>query len=292
MGKICEGRVVAITGAGRGIGRAYAKAFAAHGARVVVNDCDKGVANDVAREICESDGKAVAVASDITTPDGAKGILDAAVEAFGALDVLVCNAGVYRVGWIWEQSPDDWDAMMRVHLRGLFCPAQAAISHWRARFEAGEAIAPRLICTTSQSGLFGQPGSVPYDVAKAGVAGFVLAAANELSRYGICVNGIAPRAMTRMVEMAAEALPRLGVPLVNQEEQGGRAASNPDDIASLAVWLGSTQSARVTGRVFAATRGEIKLVKGWSDGPVAAVEPQFDPQDLGPVIDGLTSAQR
>jgi NAD(P)-dependent dehydrogenase (short-subunit alcohol dehydrogenase family) len=250
------------------------------------------VAEDAVREICQREGKAVAVASDITTPDGAKHILDAAIEAFGGLDVLVCNAGVYRVGWLWEQSLDDWDDMMRVHLRGMFCPAQAAILHWRTRFEAGEAIAPRLICTTSQSGLFGQPGSVPYDVAKAGVAGFVLAAANELSRYGICVNGIAPRAMTRMVEIAADALPRLGVPLVNQAKQAGQGVSNPEDIAGLAVWLGSVRSARVTGRVFAATRGEIKLVEGWSDGPVAAIDMRCDPQELGPIIDGLTSAQR
>lgn len=289
MTRICVGRVVAITGAGRGIGRAYALAFAAHGARVVVNDCDEAVADEVVRAIATQGGEACAVVCDITTPEGGALLIEAAVNAFGALDVLVCNAGVYRVGWLWEQTSDDWDLMMRVHLRGTFCPASAAIAHWRARFEVGEIVAARLICTTSQSGLFGQPGSVPYDSAKAGVVGYMLAAAHELAGYGVCVNAIAPRALTRMVATAAEAFPRMGVPLVKQEQRTST-PSAPEDIAGLVVWLGSVQSNHVTGRVFAAQSGEIRLINGWSDGPAALSPRPFEAEDLAPIISSLIGA--
>ncbi|MCZ6888821.1 MAG: SDR family oxidoreductase [Gammaproteobacteria bacterium] len=301
MNPICKNRVVAITGAGRGLGRAYAIAFAAAGARVVVNDLGTdvtgmGQADDVATKVVEeirsAGGEAVADHSDITTTEGADHLVALALEHFGQLDVLVCNAGAYRVDWLWETTVEQWDQLMRVHLRGLFCPATRAIAHWRERAAGGETVDARLICITSQSGLFGAAGSAAYDTAKAGVAGFVIVAAKELEPLGVCVNGVAPRAQTRMSDVAAENFPRLGVSLPGDGSRSSSAGKTrrraiPEDVAPLVVWLGSEASSGVTGRILTATAGRITLIENWANGPSIRTDDAFDAEELTPLVTGL-----
>lgn len=190
MDALNEGRVVAITGAGRGLGRAYAMSFAASGAKVVVNDlgtdvdgtgASASIAQGVVDEIVAAGGSATADTSDISTAEGGGQLVQTAIGTFGKLDVLVCNAGAYRVEWLWDTTVEGWDSLMRVHLNGLFCPAIAAIRHWRERDTS--ALDARLICITSQSGLFSAEATAAYDTAKTGVAGFVGVAAKELAPF-------------------------------------------------------------------------------------------------------------
>ena len=294
---ICEGRVVAITGAGRGLGRAYALAFARAGASVVVNDLGVGVdgsgggarvADEVVAEIESEGGSAVADSSDVATTDGAAALVGTAVQSYGRLDVVVCNAGTYAVDWLWDTSVETWDSLMRVHLRGLFCPADAAVQHWRARSGAGEPVDGRLICITSQSGLFAAPASAAYDTAKAGVAGFVLVAADELARFGVTVNGVAPRATTRMTRLALERRSQLEV---SGAVDGGAVAPSrepvPEDVAPFLVWLGSMESREVTGRIFTVTANRITLIRPWSNGPSAHSDKPLAPADVGDAVRGL-----
>ena len=300
MDHLCENRVVAITGAGRGLGRAYAIAYASLGAMVVVNDVgadvsgsghSQSVAQAVADEIVAADGQAVADSHDITTSEGADGLLHTALDQYGRLDVLVCNAGSYRVEWLWDTTPEHWDGLMQVHLRGLFCPASAAIQHWRER-AASEKVDARLICITSQSGLFGAPATAAYDTAKAGVAGFVIVAAKELERFGITVNGVAPRANTRMTEVARETRALLDAPPAGDGTKGESPPTAirqavPEDVAPFVAWLGSTESASVTGRIFTVTAGRITLVESWSNGPSATTDGRFDANAIAPVVADL-----
>ena len=279
MDTLNEGRVVAVTGAGRGLGRAYAMSFAASGAKVVVNDlgtdvdgtgATAGIAQGVVDEIVAAGGEATADTSDISTAEGGRRLVDAAIERFGQLDVLVCNAGAYRVEWLWDTTVEGWDSLMRVHLNGLFCPAIAAIQHWRAR--PAEELDARLICITSQSGLFSAEATAAYDTAKTGVAGFVGLAAKELAPFSITVNGIAPRANTRMTELALSGRREIDAPgagdgMASTDRPKARRAPVPDDIAPFVTWLGSPESRDVTGRIFTVTAGRITLIKPWSNGP-------------------------
>ncbi len=209
MSGICAGRAVIVTGAGRGLGRAHALAFAREGARLVINDT--GVERDgtggghepadaVAAEVRELGGEAVASYEDVTGWDGAARLIQTAVTAFGQLDVLVNNAGILRDRMLVNMTEDDWDGVIRTHLRGVFAPTRHAAAHWRERAKAGQANDARVICTSSPSGLYGNPGQVNYGAAKAGIAAFALIAATELGRYGVTVNAIAPGARTRMTE--------------------------------------------------------------------------------------------
>ena len=274
------GRVVVITGAGRGLGRAYALAFAALGASVVVNDLGTNVAGEgrqstvaqsVVDEIVAAGGIAIADTNDVTTADGGTALVARAVETYGRLDVLVCNAGAYRVEWLWDTSVESWESLMRVHLTGMFCPASAAIQHWRER-SATEALDARLICITSQSGLFSAPASAAYDTAKTGVAGFVAVAAKELADIGVTVNGVAPRAQTRMTDLAITGrreldAPRAGDGMAVAQRPRATRDPAPDDVAPFVTWLGSPASRDVSGRIFTVTAGRITLIKPWSNGP-------------------------
>ena len=297
--RLNDNRVVAITGAGRGLGRAYALAYAASGAQVIVNDLGTAVdgsgrsdeaAHAVAEEIKAMGAQAIADTNDVTTASGGRRLVDRAVDAFGHLDVLVCNAGAYRVEWLWDTTLDAWDALMRVHLNGLFCPAIAAIDHWRERASVQPSDA-RLICVTSQSGLFSAEASAAYGTAKTGVAGFVGVAAKELARFGITVNGIAPRAATRMTELAIESRQSLGAPragdgLRADERVKTPSVSVPDDIAPFVTWLGSVESRAVTGRIFTVTAGRLTLIRPWSNGPShLGPTPSFD--EMADVVHGL-----
>jgi NAD(P)-dependent dehydrogenase (short-subunit alcohol dehydrogenase family) len=279
---ICDGRVVVVTGAGRGLGRAHALAFAAEGARVVVNDL--GVALDgapgaespadaVAAEIRAAGGEAVAHHGDIATTEGAAALIRTAVQAYGGLDTLVNNAGFLRDRMLVNLGEDDWDAVLRVHLKGHFLPLKHAAAHWRAQAKAGRTPAARVVNTSSGAGLLGSVGQGNYSAAKAGIIALTLVAAAELARYGVQVNAIAPAARTRMTERAFAAA--MAAPAA------GFDAMAPENVSPLVVWLGSAASAGVTGRVFETEGGRITVMEGWRPGPTADKGARWTPAEAG-----------
>jgi NAD(P)-dependent dehydrogenase (short-subunit alcohol dehydrogenase family) len=271
--------VVVVTGAGRGIGRAHALAFAAEGAPVVVNDVDGDAAAEVVAEIEEHGGKAIANTSDVAAWAGARELVGTAVEQFGRLDVLVNNAGFVRDRMLVNLGEDEWDAVIRVHLKGHFAPLRHAAEYWRAEAKAGRTPSARVINTSSGAGLLGSVGQGNYSAAKAGIAGLTAVAAAELARYGITVNAIAPAARTRMTEavFASE--------MARPDE--GFDAMAPENVSPLVVWLGSAESGHVTGRVFEVEGGKVSLAQGWRHGPVVDKGERWDPAELGPVVAGL-----
>ena len=206
---ICDGRIVVITGAGRGIGREHALEFASEGAKVVVNDLgaeidgtgsSAGPAGEVVDEIRRMGGEAVANGDDVSDYEGAGRLIQTAIDTFGGLDVLVNNAGILRDRMLVNMTIEEWDAVIRVHLRGTFAPTRHAVEYWRNRTKAGETNDARVINTTSPSGIYGNVGQTNYGAAKAGIASLTIIAAMELGRYGVTVNAIAPAALTRMTE--------------------------------------------------------------------------------------------
>ncbi|AWZ12395.1 SDR family oxidoreductase [Streptomyces sp. ICC1] len=280
---LAEGRVVIVTGAGRGLGRAHALAFAAEGARVVVNDL--GVALDglpaadspaalVADEIRAAGGEAVAHGGDIATSDGAASLVETAVSTFGRLDTLVNNAGFLRDRMLVNLDEDDWDAVMRVHLKGHFLPLKHAAAHWRAEAKEGRQVAARVINTSSGAGLLGSVGQGNYSAAKAGILGMTLVAAAEMGRYGVQVNAIAPAARTRMTEQAF-------ADTMAAPQAGAFDAMAPENVSPLVVWLGSDASAGVTGRVFEAEGGRITVMEGWRPGRTADRGARWTPSEAG-----------
>jgi NAD(P)-dependent dehydrogenase (short-subunit alcohol dehydrogenase family) len=294
--RLCEGRVVIVTGSGRGIGRGHALEFARQGAKVVVNDfggaidgtgASTGPAVEVVDEIKAMGGEAVANGEDVSDYDGAKRLVGAAIESFGRLDVLVNNAGILRDRMIVNMSPEEWDAVIRVHLRGMYAPLHHAAQHWRDRSKAGEDVQGRVISTSSPSGLYGNVGQTNYGAAKAGIAAVTLIAAMELARYGVTVNAIAPIALTRMTENLNPEREREAAEKI---AAGGFDDRAPDNIAPLVVWLGSTESAGITGRVFNVRGGHIGVAEGWVEGPVVIQDKRWDPNDLGAVIPELVKA--
>ncbi|MFB7914966.1 SDR family oxidoreductase [Streptomyces sp. NPDC056061] len=282
-GELCAGRVVVVTGAGRGLGRAHALAFAAEGARVVVNDLGVGAdgaggsdgpARQVADEITTAGGEAVAHTGDVATREGAASLVATALETFGRLDTLVNNAGFLRDRMLVNLDEDDWDAVMRVHLKGHFLPLRTAAAHWRAEARAGRPPVARVVNTSSGAGLLGSVGQGNYSAAKAGIVGLTLVAAAELGRYGVQVNAIAPAARTRMTERTfaeAMAAPR----------EGEFDAMAPENVSPLVVWLGSAASDGVTGRVFEAEAGRITVMEGWRPGPTADRGARWAPAEAG-----------
>ncbi|MFC8199733.1 SDR family oxidoreductase [Streptomyces sp. NPDC057298] len=279
---ICDGRVVIVTGAGRGLGRAHALAFAAEGARVVVNDLGVGLdgspgadspARQVVEEISAAGGEAVAHAGDIATTEGAASLVHTAVDAFGRLDTLVNNAGFLRDRMLVNLDEDDWDAVMRVHLKGHFLPLKHAAAHWRAQAKAGRVPQARVVNTSSGAGLSGSVGQGNYSAAKAGIVGLTLVAAAEMGRYGVQVNAIAPAARTRMTEAAfAQAM---------AAPDSGFDAMAPENVSPLVVWLGSAASAGVTGRIFETEGGRITVMDGWRPGPSADKRARWTPSEAG-----------
>ena len=265
---ICEGRVVIVTGAGRGIGREHALAFAREGAHVVVNDfgraldgsgADEGPAFDVVREIEAMGGAAMANTDDVADWEASARIIDQAINAFGRLDVLVNNAGFVRDRMVVSSTEEEFDAVVRVHLKGHFAMMKHAGSYWRDESKAGRQPDARVINTSSGAGLMGSVGQATYSAAKAGIAAMTLVAAAEMKRYGVCVNAIAPAARTRMTEGPFSEM--MKVP-----EDGSFDVMDPANVAPLVVWLGSVGSADVTGRVFEIEGGKISIADGWRHG--------------------------
>jgi NAD(P)-dependent dehydrogenase (short-subunit alcohol dehydrogenase family) len=289
---ICNNRTVIITGAARGLGRAYALAFAAEGANVVVNDIgtslagegrDTSAADGVVEEIIAGGGKALANYEDITDWDGAKRIVDAAVSAFGDLHIVVNNAGIVRDRMFVSATIEEWDATMHVHLRGHFCLSRHAVDYWRARGKEGHNVDARIINTSSGAGLQGSMAQAAYSTAKGGIAALTLVQAAELGRYGITANALAPSARTRMTEQAfAEKM---------ATEGDAFDVMDPANIAPTVVWLGSEESAHVTGCVFELEGSKIMLEDGWREGPVADGGARWEAADVGGAVDKLLATR-
>ena len=290
MAKLCEGRIAIVTGAGRGIGREHALSLAAHGARVVVNDlggardgsgASAGPAEEVVATIRGTGGEAIVNADDVSDWGGAERLVRQAVDTFGGLDVLVNNAGILRDRMLVNMNEAEWDAVIKVHLKGTFAPAHFAAAYWRDRSKAmGRGVDARHINTTSISGMFGNAGQTNYGAAKAGVAAFTVIAARELTRYGVTVNAVAPGALTRMTEDLS----------LGQASEADRDAMHPRWIAPIVTWLASRESSGVTGRIFEATGRLFAVAEGWHRGPGA--EPVDDPMRLGPIVADLVARVR
>jgi NAD(P)-dependent dehydrogenase (short-subunit alcohol dehydrogenase family) len=259
------GKVAIVTGAGRGIGRAHALALAEAGAKVVVNDlggtlagegADLSPAQQVVEEIEAAGGAAVADGENVADFAGAGRLVDHAVSAFGRLDILVNNAGILRDRMLVNMSEDEWDAVIAVHLKGHFAPTRHAAAHWRERSKAGEELRARVINTSSPSGVFGNVGQTNYGAAKAGIAGFTLIAAQELARYGVTVNCLAPNARTRMTEETFE----MG------DAPAGFDPLDPANMSPVVVALCADEAQAITGQVLHVWGGAVNALHGWTAG--------------------------
>jgi NAD(P)-dependent dehydrogenase (short-subunit alcohol dehydrogenase family) len=290
MTGIMDGRVVIVTGAGRGIGREHALEFARQGARVVVNDlggdrsgtgASAGPASEVVEEIRGMGGEAVANGDDISDWDGALRLIRTAVDTFGQLDALVNNAGILRDRMLVNMTEAEWDAVIKVHLKGTFAPTRHAAAYWRELVKGGQQVDARIVNTSSTSGIFGNPGQTNYGAAKAGIAGFTVILAQELARYGVTVNAIAPAALTRMTE---DLNPDRPTPKPGEFDRFHAA-----NIAPLVVWLASPEAKDITGRVFLIAGGTISVAEGWSRGPTVKQDDRWDTASLSAVIPGLVA---
>ena len=288
MAKLCEGKVAIVTGGGRGLGREYCLMLAAEGASVVVNDLggatsgggrDHRAAQEVVDEIIAGGGNAIANGADVSDWEESREMIGMAISTYGKLDILINNAGILRDRMLVSMSEADWDQIMKVHLKGTFAPSHHAANHWRERSKAeGCGVDGRLINTSSSSGLFGTVGQTNYGAAKAGIAAFTIVAAQELLRYGVTVNAIAPGAVTRLTSELGTMSDEL------------RAKLDPRNVAPIVVWLASDQSAEVTGRVFEVMAGRVTIAEGWTKGPSADVP--SSPTEVGEFMPGLVAQSR
>jgi NAD(P)-dependent dehydrogenase (short-subunit alcohol dehydrogenase family) len=290
MSKLNEGRVAIVTGAGRGIGREHALLLAHHGAKVVVNDLggamdgegnDATPAEQVVEEIKAMGGEAIANADDISDWDGAERLVRSAIDTFGGLDILINNAGILRDRMLTNMTEGEWDAVIKVHLKGTFAPARHAAAYWRDRSKAGETNVARIINTSSPSGIYGNVGQTNYGAAKAGIASFTIIAAKELARYGVTVNCIAPAALTRLTE-------NLGMGQAPEEIKEQMSASH---IAPVVCWLASPDAGHVTGRVFDVSGRMLSVSESWHRGPTIEF-PTDDVAELGPQISDIVAQAR
>ena len=295
---LLDGRVVIVTGAGGGIGRAHALAFAAEGARVVVNDIGVGLdgspagggsaAQGVVDEIVSAGGEAVTSGANVADWAQAEGLIQTAVDAFGTLDVLVNNAGIVRDRMFANTSEEEFDAVTAVHLKGHFATMKHAAAYWRAKVKSGETgpdtLQARIINTSSGAGLQGSVGQANYSASKAGIAALTLVASAEMGRYGVTVNAIAPSARTRMTETVF-------ADMMSTQEADFDAMA-PENISPLVVWLGSVESRAVTGRVFEVEGGIIRVAEGWARGGEIDKGARWDPAELGPVVTDLLAKSR
>ncbi len=286
--KPLAGKIALVTGAGRGIGRAHALAFARAGARVVVNDLGVSLqgedgsgspAEEVVAAIRDLGGEAIANGADVADYGQVGDLVKAAVDAFGGLDVVVNNAGFVRDRMFVSTSEEEWDAVLRVHLRGHYCVASRACAWWRGRSKAGEPVDARIVNTSSGAGLQGSIGQSSYAAAKAGIAALTLVQAAELGRYGITANAIAPSARTRMTEdVFADMM---------KKPDTGFDAMAPENVSPLVVWLGSAESRDVTGQIFEVAGGEISIADGWREGPKLDKGERWEPDEIGAAVHDL-----
>jgi NAD(P)-dependent dehydrogenase (short-subunit alcohol dehydrogenase family) len=291
---LLEGRVAIVTGAGRGIGRAHALELARLGARVVVNDLGTSgsgegsaseVAHEVVAEIEAAGGEAVANGADVADFAQAAAMVQQAIDTFGRLDVLVNNAGFVRDRMLVNTSEEEWDAVIRVHLKGHFAPLRHAGAWWRSESKAGRQPVARVVNTSSGAGLQGSVGQTTYSAAKAGIAGMTLVAAAELGRYGVNVNAIAPVARTRMTEGA---FPEMMAPGNDGAEDGTFDAMDPANNSPVVAWLASADC-DVTGRVLEIEGGRICVEEGWRHGPRQDLGRRWDAEDVGAAVRDLVN---
>jgi NAD(P)-dependent dehydrogenase (short-subunit alcohol dehydrogenase family) len=282
MAGLCEGRVAIVTGAARGVGRQHALQLAKAGAKIVVNDLGAGVdgkgadvspAQQVVDEIKAGGGDAIVNGDDVSSFDGAKNMVDTAINTFGKLDIVVNNAGILRDRMLVNMTEEEWDSVIAVHLKGTFAPARHAASYWRAmskQNDDGKPVMGRIINTSSTSGIYGNVGQTNYGAAKAGIAAFTIIAARELSRIGVTVNAISPTAYTRMTDNLRE---------YTEDEVAVR---DPSWVSPTVVYLASEEAQDITGRVIQAGAGRVAVCEGWRRG--AEVDQMDDPATLGPKI--------
>jgi NAD(P)-dependent dehydrogenase (short-subunit alcohol dehydrogenase family) len=274
-----SGKVAIVSGAGRGIGRSHSLALAAAGAKVVVNDLGAGVAGEgadetpaqqVVEEIRSAGGEAVANGENIADFEGAGRLVRQAIDEFGRLDILVNNAGILRDRMLVNMTEDEWDAVIAVHLKGHFAPTQHAAAYWREQSKAGEEVRGRVINTSSPSGVFGNVGQANYGAAKAGIAGFTVIVAQELQRYGVTVNCLAPNARTRMTEETFQ----MGAPAE------GFDPLDPSNVSALVVALCADEAQAITGQVFHVWGGAVNALQGWSAGELFDAPDGWEPDAL------------
>jgi len=289
MSLLCQGRVVIVTGAGRGIGREHALEFARQGAQVVVNDLGAGLdgsstaespADDVVAEIQAMGGEAFANGADVADFEATGALVAQTIETFGGLDIVVNNAGFLRDRMFVGISEEEWDSVIRVHLKGHFCISRHAAGYWREESKVGRQPNARIINTSSGAGLQGSVGQSTYSAAKAGIAALTLVQAAELSRYGVTSNSIAPAARTRMTE-------KIFADTMAKPEEGVFDAAAPENISPVVVWLGSAESGDVTGTCFEIEGGKISVADGWRAGPQVDSGMRWDPEDVGAAVRDL-----
>ncbi len=284
MSAICDGRVVIITGAGGGLGREYALAFAAEGASVLVNDINALSAETTVDEIVSAGGKALANTSDITCYEDSLNIVKSAIETFGGLHVVVNNAGVCCDRMFASMTEDEWDQVIAVHMKGHFCISSHAVHYWRAQAKEGVEVNARIINTSSGAGLNGSIGQSNYAAAKGGIASLTLNQAAELSRYGVTANALAPAGRTGMTE-------DVFADMMKKPEEGGFDYYDPANVAPLVVWLGSEQSSHITGRVFEAEGGKISIADGWRSTKPVDKHDKWEPSEIGGAIEELVARE-
>lgn len=281
---ICDNRTIIVTGSGAGLGREYALALAAAGANVAVNDIRLEAAEAVVKEIQAAGGKAAAALGDITSMAGADAIIAATLAAFGDVHGVVNNAGVVRDRMFASMSEEEWDTVIRVHLKGHFCLASKLVQRWRDQVKAGGRPLGRIVNTSSGAGLQGNIGQSNYSAAKGGIASLTLVQAAELGRYGVTANALAPAARTGMTEGPFGAM-------MKAPEDGSFDHYHPGNVAPLVVYLCSELSQNVSGKVFEVEGGKISIANGWKTGTVKNKGARYTPQELHEVIGGLIATE-
>lgn len=277
---ICENRTAIVTGAGGGLGRAYAIELGAQGANVVVNDINAETAAATVAAITDAGGKAIVSTHDITNYASSGEAVALAIETFGSIDAVVNNAGVCRDRMFTSLTEDDWDIVMAVHLKGHFCLSSHAGRFWRGKSKEGAAIAGRIINTSSGAGLLGSVGQSNYSAAKGGILALTLVQAAEMARYGVTVNALAPQARTGMTE-------DVFADMMAKPADGSFDAYDPANVAPLVAWLVSEQSSHVNGQCFEIFGGKLSVADGWRTGPEHDKAARYDPAEIGSTIDAL-----
>jgi len=277
MGDFCKDRTVILTGAGGGLGRAYALALGSEGANVVVNDINAETAQATVDEITASGGKAIINLGDITSYDAAFDIVKSAIDEFGDLHAVVNNAGNNRDRMFTSLSEDDWDQVIRVHLKGHFCISSHAAKYWRQQSKEGKSVNARIINTSSGAGLKGSVGQTNYSAAKGGILTLTLNQSAELGRYGITANAVAPQGRTGMTE-------EVFADMMKIPEDGSFDKYDPANVAPLICYLVSENSSNLTGHCFESFGGKLSIAQGWKTGPVKDKGARYEVSEIGDVI--------
>ena len=284
MSGICEQRVAIVTGAGGGLGRAYAIELASQGASVIVNDINHEAAESTVSDILSNGGQAVANNSDITSYDDAFNIVNLALVEYGGLHAVVNNAGICRDRMFASMTEQEWDDVIAVHLKGHFCISSHAVHFWRGESKEGRQVEARIINTSSGAGLNGSIGQSNYAAAKGGIASLTLNQAAELGRYGVTANALAPSARTGMTE-------EVFAEVMKKPEDGGFDHFDPSNVAPLVAWLASAQSSHVSGRVFEIEGGKMSLADGWRSTEGIDKRRRWAADEIGAGVDQLIATE-